>query len=184
MLSVDDPTGDTPQQVGGTATPGALGDYAVCTDDGSTATEFGKDSNGAIVQADTTKGGGKILTWRSRTSLASISDGTSNTFLVGEKHVRLDYFGQVRVPPNSTATGDGCIYNGDYSQCVARSAGPGRLIALSPTTVSQNIFGSYHSGICQFVMCDGSVQVLSVTLSGDILRRLARRDDGEAIPSF
>jgi Protein of unknown function (DUF1559) len=42
-------------------------------------------------------------------------------------------------------------------------------------------FGSWHTGICQFVFCDGSVRVIRNSIDTANLRRLAVRDDGEVI---
>jgi hypothetical protein len=45
-------------------------------------------------------------------------------------------------------------------------------------------FGSWHPGICQFVLCDGSVRGLIVSTPTDTLRKLAVRADGEATGDF
>ena len=63
-------------------------------------------------------------------------------------------------------------------------AGPGSLLALTVNASSGNLFGSYHGGIVQFAFVDGSVRIVPVAASGDVLSRLVRRDDGESIPSF
>src|SRR4029450_10721112 len=72
------------------ATPGgALGDYAACF---GTDADFDK-SNGAIIPPpkQVTKdasGNPVVLSWRGQLNLLSISDGTSNTLMFGEKHIR------------------------------------------------------------------------------------------------
>jgi hypothetical protein len=48
----------------------------------------------------------------------------------------------------------------------------------------ERVFGSYHPGICQFVMGDGSVRSLSVNLAPEILRLLVVRNDGQPIPDY
>ena len=45
-------------------------------------------------------------------------------------------------------------------------------------------FGSYHPGICQFVMGDGSVRPLSTAINPNILALLANIADGQPIPDF
>ncbi|MDR1270648.1 MAG: DUF1559 domain-containing protein, partial [Planctomycetaceae bacterium] len=42
-------------------------------------------------------------------------------------------------------------------------------------------FGSWHSGICNFVLGDGSVRGISVTTPQNILKAVSRVDDGEAV---
>ncbi|MCI0455818.1 MAG: DUF1559 domain-containing protein, partial [Gemmataceae bacterium] len=181
QLSVNDDRGDV-RSAGQRAWPGGLADYAVSTtssDVNGNYISYNNMAPGAIIDGSSVVVGGRITSWKGLTTIASIADGTSNTFLVGEKHVRLGFFGI-----EQSGSGDCSIYNGDQAQCVARSAGPGRQPALSPTRSSLNLFGSYHPGICQFVFCDGSVKAIPVSLNGDILRRLVWRNDGEVIPNF
>jgi hypothetical protein len=42
----------------------------------------------------------------------------------------------------------------------------------------QRIFGSYHTGITQFVFCDGSVRAIANTTDPVLLQRFAGRNDG------
>jgi prepilin-type processing-associated H-X9-DG protein len=140
----------------------------------------------------------------SRSKFATIIDGTSNTLLIGEKHVR----------PNSFQgkNEDRSIFDGEPGNAFRRFIGraiagaptsppnfdpadpPNPLIAdpatqanptdpVSGLTISVNqCFGSRHSGICQFVFCDGSVKGLRVSLSIEQLTFLGLPDDGQAIP--
>jgi prepilin-type N-terminal cleavage/methylation domain-containing protein len=162
--------------------PGALTDYACSSGDRRSYKGYldDKTANGAIIVGEATVARGVATTWRSRTNLSSLSDGTSNTILVGEKHVRPSTFGQ--------ALGDFAAYNGgrDVPRNVARCGGPGFPIAKVPRSdiEPERTFGSYHPGICQFVMGDGSVRSIGVDLSPDILRLLVVRNDGLPIPDF
>jgi prepilin-type N-terminal cleavage/methylation domain-containing protein/prepilin-type processing-associated H-X9-DG protein len=105
-----------------------------------------------------------------------ITDGLSNTLLLGEKHVPLGSFGVV---PN-----DFCIYAAKDASTVGRRAGPSFPLALAPTDAYQGQFGSWHPGVVQFVFCDGSVHRLSTDTPGTILGYLANRADGQVVPSF
>src|SRR5262249_23917515 len=66
--------------------PGGVSDYAACS---GTGDNDGPKANGALIGAqstiDTT---GRVLRWTGVVTMAGISEGTSNTFLAGEKHVR------------------------------------------------------------------------------------------------
>jgi hypothetical protein len=116
--------------------------------------------------------------WSSQTRFANITDGLSNTFFVGEKHVTLGQYGR-------EDHGDGSIYNGDpLNENAARPAGPLYPLARSPQEAYNHQFGSSHSGLCQFLLGDGSVRPIPVTISGTILGLLAVRNDGQAIPDF
>ena len=83
------------------------------------------------------------------------------------------------------SNGDGSIYNGDpENQNAARVAGRGNPLAISPKVAYNRQFGSYHPGVCQFVMCDGSVMALPVSVSELVLSRLSNRHDGQPIPNY
>jgi prepilin-type N-terminal cleavage/methylation domain-containing protein len=115
-----------------------------------------------------------------------ITDGTSKTLLAGEKHVPPQYFGMPEV-------GDTSVYNVDDWRQVIRWAGPGRGLALRPDELFLSppstildpldfiVFGSAHPGICQFVMCDGHVEALSVAIDTEALGYLAERADGQVV---
>jgi prepilin-type N-terminal cleavage/methylation domain-containing protein len=183
MLSRNDETGDV-RATGDPARPGALSDYAACADsgtfpDGTQNSNWATDTaNGAIISGGpTTVSGGRISGWSSLTRIASITDGTSNTFLAGEKHVHRERFG-------TRDAGDNSVFNSDFASSSVRPAGRTRRIAISLTDGAASKFGSYHPGICQFVFCDGSVRAIPIAISGDILERLAVRNDGEVIPDL
>jgi prepilin-type N-terminal cleavage/methylation domain-containing protein len=176
--------------------PGALGDYACCVGD-DMKLEFDPDpppapqyGNGAMVLAKQPPKYAKITlprrfaSWQSLTKFGSITDGLTNTFFIGEKHVEMGKWG-TNDPGNLNATaGDSCTYNGDHPWVVARVAGPNQPLALSPHDKFLSQFGSYHTGVCQFMMGDGSVRPLPTSTSGTVLSLLARRDDGQAVPSY
>lgn len=151
---------------------GALGDYACASSDGDPKHPWDTlSANGAIIPAEVLeREGGRIVRWRSLTTLKGLEDarGTSNTILVGEKHVARDDLGKA-------SQGDGSIYNGDYLASFARIGGPGHGLATSPTDRFNANFGSYHPGICHFLMADGSVKTLATTIPDGVLGRLIVR---------
>jgi prepilin-type N-terminal cleavage/methylation domain-containing protein/prepilin-type processing-associated H-X9-DG protein len=126
-----------------------------------------------------------LLSWRSRTTISSLTDGTTNTLLVGEKHIRLT---------NASGTNeDRSVYNGDHETGpVGREAGRGKTSAgvvedkplvADPRENRSAVFfnerfGSWHPGVCQFAFADGSVRGLRVTIDIDTLTRLMSRADG------
>jgi hypothetical protein len=109
-----------------------------------------------------------------------VSDGLSQTFLVGEKAAE---------EPGPPVSG---IYEGwnplpniaAKSVCLA-GAYPFYRPIVGPETYNLGLgFGSRHPGICQFVFCDGRVQSLRNTTDVVILGLLAQRNDGIAIPEY
>ena len=155
-----------------TLVPGALGDYACVAGDGDKEHDWtGVSANGAMILADVMeRKGGRIVDWRSRTSLASLTRGDSYTFLLGEKHVPVDH-------PGEAAFGDGSLYNGGHPASFSRVAGPGFPLARSIAEPFNTNFGSYHNGISHFLMADTSVRPMSIDTSEEVLGQLARRGD-------
>jgi prepilin-type N-terminal cleavage/methylation domain-containing protein len=168
--------------------PGVLGDYAASAGYGPAGVWNWTDSNGAFVIGsgvtdpptvpvwDFAPPGAKLIQWRSRTAFKSLTDGTSHTILVGEKHVRPDQYG---ISPE-----DGALYNGDHPGNFSRCGGPGYPIARFPKDTYLNNFGSSHPGISSFVLGDGSTQGISIQISTDTLGRLTHRNDGEVVPPY
>jgi len=99
-----------------------------------------------------------------------ITDGLSNTLMIGEKHVQFGKLGDYNI-------GDGAAYNGDHGNS-DRGAGPSRTLARGATDPVTFRFGSWHAGVCQFAFCDGSVHTISTTIDGNTLGWLAAMNDG------
>jgi prepilin-type processing-associated H-X9-DG protein len=126
-----------------------------------------------------------VANWRSLTAFKDVTDGLSITLLIGEKHVLISAMGQ-------QAAGDNSIYNGDDIRTIVRVAGrqtPGpidRSLAASPwdSYRPEKRFGSYHTGGCQFVLCDGSVRLIRNTINIETLSRLAVQNDGLPVGDF
>jgi prepilin-type N-terminal cleavage/methylation domain-containing protein/prepilin-type processing-associated H-X9-DG protein len=180
--------------INGGSASGSVGDYAGCSgnrdgyngvlDDGDPA---GGAANGVMITAIAVIANNQLVSWTPRVNIASITDGTSNTFLVGERHVPISELNQNQI-------GDCSIYDGQCFRTAGRVAGP-RLpgatfdfdLAKGPTDVTsgatrwQRIFGSYHPNLCNFVFCDGSVHSLGVNIDVELLSRLIVKDDGETV---
>ena len=115
--------------------------------------------------------------------LTAVTDGTSNTIMIGEKHInRNDLNSSV-----NTATGyiyDGIIYSGGDQQTYARKGGPSQPLAFTPLDVENNQFGSWHTATVQFAFGDGSVHGLSKSIDKTVLGYLTNISDGNPVPSF
>jgi prepilin-type N-terminal cleavage/methylation domain-containing protein len=126
----------------------------------------------------------RVLRYRTFRSFKHIVDGLSHTLLVGEKHV---YSVRMGYP----AYGDGSFMNDDQGSTVARVVGNGYALAISPDypaifngSSHKWLFGGDHAGgICQFVLCDGSVQAFSPEANTTLLGYLANIRDGNLIPA-
>jgi len=178
-LSVNDTNGDN---LSGKIVVGAVSDYAGSGTDSSTG--FDANSTGVIVMPKVaTVKSKKLTTWLPQLRFSSVEDGLSNTFLFGEKHVQTGYFGWMATDSTKThGGGDGSVYDGNRMENCVRKGGTSALITLSPNQPGLANFGSAHPGYCQFAFCDGRVQALSVSVNGDLLKRLVMRKDGKSIP--
>jgi hypothetical protein len=156
----------------GTHIPGAVGDYGCVAGDGSKEHDWtGPDANGALVSADVIqRKGERILKWDSRTGLESLTRGQSYTLLLGEKHALPDHLGDAEF-------GDGSLYDGGRPASFSRIAGPGYSLANAIDAPFNNNFGSWHNGICHFLLADGTVRPMAIDVSESVLGQLARRGE-------
>jgi type II secretory pathway pseudopilin PulG len=172
--------------------PGALGDYAGNGGKFVDAIVDRPQCGGALCYSPSPQVvNGKLVSSPGQISLTTITDGTSNTLMVGEKHVPLVYFGYSGPVPGISGkpNGDGAIYNGDYPRNFIRIGGPGNGVATfplgqGPTDTSGPYhcrFGSYHPGVCQFAAADGHVLTLSNSIDMTTLGLLCTISDGQVV---
>ncbi len=141
---------------------------------------------------NTTAGRGGLFFYTLATTLAAIGDGTSNTYLCGEKYIDSNhYFDGLDYGDDWC---DYCGYDPDMIRYVTDSEGPPTVAALStnngqgyqprqdmPGYSNGDIFGSAHAGMCNMAFCDGSVHQISYGISPTIHVELGNRNDGAAI---
>lgn len=169
---------------------GAKGDYAANCGSANSATE---SSNGF---SDWGTGRGKIKgkNWTksshngvifdlSEITIGEIRDGTSNTYLLGEKYL------EPTIYESTSSSDDNGLYAGMDSDN-ERSCGTvssSRSVTniylpmqdrLGFETVSYR-FGSAHSGSFGVALCDGSAQRVSYAIDGEIHAYLGMRNDAQ-----
>jgi prepilin-type N-terminal cleavage/methylation domain-containing protein/prepilin-type processing-associated H-X9-DG protein len=112
----------------------------------------------------------------SQVKAADVGDGTSNTYLIGEKYACPDaYFTSMDGADNGLALqGD----NADISRWVAWN--PNNLLApLQDTPGAYSYaFGSAHSDGLNMAFCDGAVKMIFYAIDLQVHRRLGNRNDG------
>ncbi|MDO4569925.1 MAG: DUF1559 domain-containing protein [Planctomycetia bacterium] len=173
------PTSTPPTSNANSVTELAKGDYASNYGDGGSVDGYRSDP-GSYSTANTYQSKGTwprvsstgVMYSCSRVELGEIRDGTSNTYLIGEKFNNADLY------ESSCSSDDNGVYAGadpDNSR-----------VALQPLqdragyeTFSQR-FGSAHSGSFGLVMCDGSVQRISYSIDLETHKNLANRSDHNA----
>lgn len=136
--------------------------------------------DGMIVYSDTTD---------RKTKFASVTDGTTNTLLVGETAYNL---------PDYTFSSGNCAGQPRYSFTYWCNPFPGSTActtqyAFNPRDIGNDgifdpgwvrSFRSDHVGGVQFVFGDGSVHFLSDSIDVETLDRLAARNDGEILGNW
>ncbi len=158
---------------------GATGDYAGNHGDlspGSIGAEtdyyYGGNGTGVIISSQAKRSGDSQLTWVDRVGFRNITDGSSNTALAGELHVSPENLNSV--PFN------GPIYNGEDLAAFTRVGGPGvRILSGDEEGNSVLGFGSWHSGVCNFVYADGSTKAVDNNIDTVTLGQICHRSDGE-----
>lgn len=130
-----------------------------------------------------------ILYLGSRTKIGHITDGTSNTFMVGEtKYPRSlgrdpagdNYLGwaSAGMAWNSVPQTAICATARDQINTFYPSMAPGNTPSHAHM---QRVFGSEHIGGCHFAMADGSVHFASENMDLTIYHNLGMRNDGQVI---
>jgi prepilin-type N-terminal cleavage/methylation domain-containing protein len=121
--------------------------------------------------------------------ITELYDGSSNTFLMGEKHVRPDMLTRVslpgvRNPSTFQSDEDNSIYCSLPAFCSGRKADSAHPLALTLNDPYLGQFGSWHPAVTQFVFGDGGVRPIRNSTPGSVLAVLAARNDGNAIPNL
>ncbi len=124
-----------------------------------------------------------VIFQNSELKLARLLDGTSKTYMIGEKY--LD-------PNNNT---NGILSNDDQIAITGFDQDTHCFVAYTPQFAytprrdrpgfhRAGLFGSAHSLGCQFVFCDGSVKTINYDIDKIVHHRMGVRDDQTVIPDF
>jgi prepilin-type N-terminal cleavage/methylation domain-containing protein len=119
-------------------------------------------------------------------TFASITDGTANTLLVGEKWV---YYQWYNLRAGQCIDNEGWTNGWDndticYSGTQAYAA-PNGIVVPQPDSQNGwfcgNLFGSAHTGGCQSVFCDGSVHFIAYGINPVTWHNLCAMNDGQTL---
>ncbi len=119
---------------------------------------------------------------QSEVTIAEIRDGTTSTYMLGEKLVNPDYYSNGRDLGDDDDPWSGCSAD-TYRWCdYDADTDTGRTpLQDRPDTTDYWRFGSAHAGVCNFAFCDGSVRPISYSIQPKIHSLLGNRRDGEVV---
>jgi prepilin-type processing-associated H-X9-DG protein len=109
-------------------------------------------------------------------AMKDITDGTSNTVLVGEKRLNRALLGQKQPDDNQGYT---CGFNFDTMRKTKQPPAPDYF----GTGDGGGLFGSSHTGVVNFVFADGSLHALGYSISPRVFKLLGQKDDGQFVPA-
>ena len=163
--------------------------------------EYSKATNNEFIAKEITAGNitKEVFTTNAKTKLLEITDGLSNTIMLGESGARQEGWakGKKYNDLGTTPTwGTRGAWSSESNNIVcAGTVGPitfsGTTTALAKVTTAAQLTGaitinawnqgelySFHTGVCNIAMGDGSVRALRENISMLALQKLAARGDG------
>jgi prepilin-type N-terminal cleavage/methylation domain-containing protein/prepilin-type processing-associated H-X9-DG protein len=143
---------------------GAKSDYAACAGDGWDEYDGGSPEASPVAFTG-------VVGVKSRTTWAEVTDGLSNTILLGEKWLH---------PQNVS---NGKCFADNENLYVGLDNDTSRSTRLPPQTLGGRTgwpytFGSYHPSGLNVCLCDGSVRNVAYAIHAEEWRRLGTRGEG------
>ena len=105
--------------------------------------------------------------------LADISDGTSETYLVGEKYLDPDHYYNGLDGGDDQCWDEGYDFDVNRWTCIGEEPAPDQpgVESIRPSAVR-------HAIGFQMALCDGSVRMINYGIDPETNRRLGNRHDG------
>jgi prepilin-type N-terminal cleavage/methylation domain-containing protein len=160
-----------PQVTVGGAWYGPGGSYGHMMSDYASA--LGSNGNDGAIQYNPGGTGGV-----NGTTMVQFADGTSNTLMIGDKCLDLCYLGSFMSDDN-----EGYTSGWDWDVVRPTNAGPPIPDGRFCTSYGLNRFGSSHTGGINGLLGDGSVRVISYSISYNTFYGLGTRSGGEVLGS-
>jgi prepilin-type processing-associated H-X9-DG protein len=127
--------------------------------------------------------------YRSEIKFSQITDGATDTYLIGEKFLSPDMYETLPTTGNGRYGENQGAWSGfewDNHRVAWNPASAVDQLSYQPRQDTPGVddpniyaFGSAHPGSFNMAMCDGSVQGISYDIDRDVHRYLANRFDGQ-----
>ncbi|MBA4030445.1 MAG: prepilin-type cleavage/methylation domain-containing protein [Planctomyces sp.] len=134
--------------------------------------------------------------------MRDVTDGTSNTILIGESYTDATfvqdnvtpdvwYIGSFQIDAwdvnaDGTPTSGAISGSNEFTEFVGSTGAPlnSRLIAATNGFQKQAAFGSYHTGGAMFTLADGSARFISDNIDTTVYRSLGTKSRGETVSEY
>ncbi|MFH1302859.1 MAG: DUF1559 domain-containing protein [Planctomycetota bacterium] len=122
--------------------------------------------------------------WNQSVLIKDITDGTSTTLVVGERHTKGSKNGSIWIGGFSNGNNDvdAFSHTGEIRNTNSGSATPSTALLINGS--SNNAYSSLHTGGCHFVFADGHVGFISENIDSDTLIDLCTYDQEEVVGDF
>ena len=119
-----------------------------------------------------------IIFQRSEVAVQHVTDGTSKTYLLGERYLNPQNYNR-ELDSSDDNWGWAWGFDNDHERITASGGKPELPLADYPGFRSNTIFGSAHPGAWQAAFCDGHVEAVSYDIDALIHQRSGNRRDGD-----
>ncbi len=110
--------------------------------------------------------------------MALVTDGLSNTLMLGDKRMDLTYLGEFQSDDNEGYT-DGWDHD-----VVRLTTSQPALDSHDGSGWGEEKFGSSHAGGFNAILCDGSVRMISYGINLTVFSNLGSMQDGQVLPPY
>jgi prepilin-type N-terminal cleavage/methylation domain-containing protein len=116
-----------------------------------------------------------VIVYHRTVALRRISDGLSNTYMLGEKALNIPWYENGEAPYDDQSYYIGFDQDGNLSSFNVPIQDPPHKVQVTFR------FGSAHPSVLHMSFCDGSVRPISYDIEQEVHRSLGSRDRGEIV---